>query len=127
MRMHLRRDLSRWALLALLFFVFDSVGPVLAASLGAPQKSLFTEVCASDGLKRVIAADASTDAPASNESGFKCPLCPLSGADAAIDVSPSIAAWRTLDAVCVVPTTQAPRRVVYLCIAPPPRGPPTPR
>lgn len=119
----LRGTMRHWAMLALALFVFDAIGPALAALAGAPQKSHFVEICSSDGMKRVVAADLAGD-PGSNETGFRCPLCVLHGGHASIDAL-RISAFRLEVPYAARPTARLhPRKAQQTLPLPPPRGPP---
>ena len=119
----LRSTMRHWAMLALALFVFDAIGPALAALAGAPQKSHFVEICSSDGMKRVVAADLAGQA-GSNETGFRCPLCVLHAGHAAID-APRVDAFR-LDAPRAerLAARLSPCGSQQTISLPPPRGPP---
>lgn len=122
-----RGKLRHWALFALALFVFDALGPALAALSGAQPRSHFVEICGSEGIKRVVAADLSEDGKGSNEAGFKCPLCPACSAHAGqaeID-APRLPLHADEDASRVSPcsATCVRMRSRVRAIAPP-RGPP---
>lgn len=83
-----RTTLRSWALLALVLFVWDALGPAMAALAGVRSKSHFVEVCSSEGMKRVVVADPSEDGSGGTEAAFKsavCPLCAVHAGQDAID------------------------------------------
>jgi hypothetical protein len=119
-----RTGLRLWALLVLVLFAFDAVGPVFAALAGSKAKSQFVEICTPDGMKRIAVADASGEPIGSNAECFKCPLCAPNGAHGAIDAPRAHSGFADGWSHAVPSTRDSQSPEARFLPSPPSRGPP---
>ncbi len=119
-----RTGLRLWALLALVLFAFDAIGPVFAALAGSKARSQFVEICTQDGMKRIAVADASGEPAGSNAECFKCPLCAPTGAHAAIDAARTDFSFADERAHAAPSSRDTDAPTAGFLPAPPSRGPP---